>query len=198
VSADDTGLDAIAAQVRSLPPLPLDEVQRLLADVRRRGGGAAQERLVEHHLSRPLREALHRGNRGVDVVDLYQEGTVATIIAISEYAQRSDAAGGLNAFITKLVGLHLEHAIEQHELEKQEEEAFVRDARLYETAEVSMRHKLGRAATESELAAVLEWPAERVAVMAEQLSRARELYDSDVVQYLDDDDDGELDVSVRR
>jgi DNA-directed RNA polymerase sigma subunit (sigma70/sigma32) len=50
VSADDTTLDAIAAQVRSLPPLPLDEVHALLDQVRHDGAVAARERLVEHHL----------------------------------------------------------------------------------------------------------------------------------------------------
>jgi len=193
MSADDTGLDTIAAQVRSLKPLPLDEVHQLLGQVRDEGSGVAQERLVEHHLTIPLREALVRGNRGLDVVDLYQEGTVATIIAINEYARRSDTASGLQPFITKVVGVHLEHAIEEAEHERNEEEAFVRDARLFETAEVSMRHKLGREATEAELASVLEWPQERVAIMTEQLTRARELYDSDIAQYLDDDEDSDLD-----
>ena len=183
MSIDDTTLDAIAAQVRSLPPLSLDEVHRLLEEMRADSAAlTARERLVEHHLGVALHEALQRRNRGLDVVDLYQEGTVATIIAVSEYAARSDAAAGLEAFVHRVVGVHLEHAIEEAELERQKDEAFVRDAQLFETAEVNLRHKLERAPTHAELASVLEWPEERVAVVAEQLTRARELYDSDIVQ----------------
>jgi DNA-directed RNA polymerase specialized sigma subunit len=189
MSAEDTTLDAIAAQVRALRPLSLDEVQSLLREVRRDGDGAARERLVEHHLGIALQAALQRSNRGLDIVDLYQEGTVATIIAISEYAARSDAAAGLAPFVSRLVAVHLEHAIEDAEIERRQEEAFVRDAQLYEAAELALRDKLGREANAEEVASVLEWPEERVAIVAGQLLRAREMYDSDIVQYLDDDDE---------
>ncbi|MBV8300956.1 MAG: hypothetical protein JOY68_03430 [Candidatus Dormibacteraeota bacterium] len=191
MNADDTGLDAIAAQVRSLPPLPAEEVHELLGAVQRSGDRPAQDRLVEHHLGIPLREALVRGNRGLDVFDLYQEGTVATIVAIAEYAARSDAPEGLSQFVSRVVSVHLDHALEAAAIERQEEEAFVRDAQLYETAEVSLRHRLGREAAVTELAAALDWPEDRVAIVAEQIARARELYDSDIVPYLDDDADDE-------
>ena len=191
MSAEDTGLDAIAAQVRSLPPLPADEVRELLGAVQRSGDRPAQDRLVEHHLGIALREALERGNRGLDVVDLYQEGTLATIVAISEYAARSNSPDGLGPFVSRVVAVHLDHALEAAAIERQEEEAFVRDAQLYETAEVALRHRLDRVPTTTELAAALEWPEDRVAIVAEQITRARELYDSDIVQYLDDDADNE-------
>ena len=186
MNPDDTALDAIAAQVRSLPPLPRDEVHELLVAVQAEQRGPAHERLVEHHLGIPLHEALLRGNRGVDAVDLYQEGTVATIIAIGEYAARSDAASGLEPFIRRVVGLHLDQILESASIEREADEAFVRDAELYETAEVGLRHRLGREATSTELAGVLRWPEERVAVVGEQITRARELWDGDIVRYLDD------------
>jgi DNA-directed RNA polymerase specialized sigma subunit len=187
----DTELDAIAAQVRTAGPLELDEVAELLATVHRDGPGPAQTRLVEHHLQIALDEALARGDRGIDVVDLYQEGSVATIVAVAEYAARSTSASGLRAFVSRVVGVHLDQALEEAAIERQEQEAFVRDAQLYQMAEVAMRSRLGRAATVTELAGVLEWPEERIHIMAEQLQRARAMYDEDIVQYLDDDTEDE-------
>jgi DNA-directed RNA polymerase sigma subunit (sigma70/sigma32) len=183
---DDTELDALAAQARAYPPLDDAEVARLLAEAVT--AGPARERLVEHHLSIALDEAIARGGRGVAVADLYQEGTLATIVAVSEYASRGGTPSGLRAFVARVVGAHLESAIEEAALEQRSDEAFVRDAQLYEAAEINLRRELGRSATTMELAAALLWPEDRVAVVAEMLNAAREMYDSEIVQYLDDDD----------
>lgn len=185
---DDTELDAVAAQVRAYPPLPDSEVQTLLTAVRNGHDGAARERLVEHHLRIALDEAIARGQRGIEVLDLYQEGSIATIVAINEYASRSEAPAGLSRFVSRVVGAHLDHTLEEAELERRADEAFVRDAQLYEAAEVGLRQELGRSATVTEVAAVLEWPEDRVALVAEMLNAAREMYDSEIVQYLDDEE----------
>lgn len=184
---DDTELDALAAQARAYRPLNDDEVRSLLAGAA--AAGPAQERLVEHHLSIALDEAMARGGRGVAVADLYQEATLATIVAVSEYASRGGPPSGLRAFVARVVGAHLETAIEEAEIEQRGDEAFVRDAQLYETAEINLRRELGRSATTTELAAVLAWPEERVAIVGDMLNRAREMYDSEIVQFLDDDDE---------
>jgi len=186
---DDTDLDWLAAQARSVPPLPAEQVSALLSHAR--DAGPAQERLVEQHLGVALDEALARGDRGVEVTDLYQEATLAVIVAVSEYAARGGAPAGLRGYVARVVGAHLDDAIEEAQRERAAEEAMVRDAQLYETAEINLRHELGRSATNTELAAVLEWPEERVATVAEMLTAARDMYDSEIVQYLDDEDDSE-------
>ena len=183
VHLDETDLDLLAAQVRSHPPLDADEVRSLLADAR--DAGPAQARLVEHHLD----ESLARGDRGLEVTDLYQEATVATIIAVSEYAARGGAPSGLRSYVARVVGAHLDAAIEEAQLAQRSEEAFVRDAQLFETAEINLRHELGRSATNTELAAELDWPEDRVATIAEMLTEARDMYDSEIVQYLDDEEE---------
>ena len=185
-TADDTDLDALSSQVRSRRSLEAGEIGRLLPGAT--ASGPAQERLVEHHLDVALAEALARRDRGVDVFDLYQEATLAAIVAVSEYAARGGAPGALRAYVARVIGAHLDDMLEEAELERRADEAFVRDAQLYETAEVSLRHELGRSPTSTELAAVLEWPEERVAVVAEAVTAARELWDSEIVQYLDDDE----------
>ena len=187
VHLDETDLDLLAAQVRSHPPLDADEVRSLLADAR--DAGPAQARLVEHHLEVALDESLARGDRGLEVTDLYQEATVATIIAVSEYAARGGAPSGLRGYVARVVGAHLDAAIEEAQLAQRSEEALVRDAQLFETAEINLRHELGRSATHTELAAELDWPEDRVATIAEMLTEARDMYDSEIVQYLDDEEE---------
>lgn len=183
--SDDPDLATLTAQARQYPPLSLAEVARLLPDSA--VAGPAQEQLVQHQLGTALDEAMARRERGVDVVDLYQEATVAAIVAVAQYSARGGEPAGLQRYVARVIGAHLDDAIEEAELERRSDEAFVRDAEAYEAAEVSLRHELGRSATTTELAALLQWPEERVVVVAEAVTNAREIWDSEIVQYLDDD-----------
>ncbi|HEX6539101.1 MAG TPA: sigma-70 domain-containing protein [Candidatus Dormibacteraeota bacterium] len=184
--ADDTDLDALAAQVRAVPALDLEEVGHLLPGAA--AAGPARERLVQDQLRVALDEVLTRRDRGVDVVDLFQEASVAAIVAVSEYADRGGPPEGLHRYVGRVIGVHLEAAIEEAEIERRSDEAFVRDAQSYEDAELNLRHELGRSATNTEIAALLAWPEERVAVVAEAVTAARQIWDSEIVQYLDDTD----------
>lgn len=186
MDSNDPDLATLTAQARQFPPLGVDEVARLLPDSA--VAGPAQERLVQHQLTVALDEALARRERGVDVVDLYQEATVAAIVAVQQYSARGGEPAGLQRYVARVIGAHLDDAIEEAELERKSDEAFVRDAEAYEAAEVSLRHELGRNPTTTEIAAQLEWPEERVAVVAEAVRNAREIWDSEIVQYLDDSD----------
>jgi len=177
----------LTTQVRSYAALDDDEVGALLEDVRTSEAVSARRRLVEHHLGIALDEARLRGDRGVELGDLFQEGTLAVIAAVEEYALRGAAPAGLAEFTREVVAAHLDATVEAAALEQRSDEAFVRDAQLFETAEVSLRRRLGRSATPTELASLLEWPAERVQLMADMLAAARSLYDSDIAQYLDDE-----------
>ncbi len=188
--ADDTELDAIAAQARAVTPLPPDEVATLLAEVRE-GADTARDRLVEQQLRVVLDEAVAHGDRGVDVLDLFQEGTVASIVAVDEYAARAGDPSGLSRYARRVVAAHLDRAVDDAAAARESEERFVRDAQLYETAEVSLRHELGRSASVTELAAVLQWTEERVALVGDMLTNARDQYDSEIVQFLDDESDGD-------
>lgn len=186
MKSDDGDLTSLTAQVRSYPPLDLPEVGRLLPAAA--VAGPEQERLVQDQLGVGLDEALARRDRGVEVIDLYQEASVAAIVAVAQYSARGGAPDGLRHYVSRVIGAHLEDAIEQAELDRNADEAFARDAEAYEAAEVSLRHELARSATTTELAAQLQWPEERVALVADAVNRARELWDSEIVDYLDDDD----------
>ena len=185
---DDTELDALAAQVRAFPPMSAQETGWLLTAARD-GSDSARERLVDQQLRLALDESITRGNRGLEVVDLYQEGALAAIVAVTEYASRGGPPAGLAAYVSRVIGTHLEDVLEEAAKARETENALVGDAELYETAEVALRHDLGRSATVVELAALLDWPEERVTLVGEMLTSAREMYDADIVQYLDDESD---------
>ncbi len=205
----DTALDSLAAQVRTRPPLPLEEVTELLGRVRRDGAGDARSTLVEHHLGLALDAALSHADSGVDVGDLYQEASVAVVTAVGEYAARSGDAAGLRGYVRRVVDLFVDAAVEREETERRTAEALVTDSRLLDLAEVAMRKQLGRDPTTLELAAVLGWPVERVTVIGDLLAEARARNDESLIPFLDDiaetdDSDGldegdrEADGDVRR
>lgn len=190
--SDVTDRNLLAAQARSMPPMGEDETAGLLTEVRLQGRGPALDRLVEHQLGAILALAEARAGKGVEVGDLAQEGTIASVVAVIEYAGRGGAAAGLDGFVAKLVAMQMDESIELAAIERATAEAFVRDTELYEIAEIRMRNELGRTPTTVEMAARLGWPEERVVTVAGMLNEARSQYDSDIVQYLDDadEDDG--------
>ncbi len=192
--AEDSPLDAIAAQARAYPPLPLDEVDALLKRTHQSGGNAAAATLVRHHLFVALDAVLQRKEQVLDVGDLYQEGSIAVVTAVEEYAHRGGAADGLRAYVEKVVALHLDAALEREAQERAASEAFVRDAQRYELVEVDLRQRLGREPTSVEMAAALLWSVDHVEAVAEMLNEARALSDEALLPYLDDnaeEDDGE-------
>ena len=181
--------DLLAAQAQATPPLSEEETAGLLTEVRLQGRGPALDRLVEHQLGAILALAAARSGKGIEVGDLAQEGTIASVVAVTEYAGRGGAAAGLDSFVSKLVAMQMDETLELAALERETEEAFVRDTALYETADIRMRNELGRTPTTVEMAARLGWPEERVVTVAGMLNEARSQYDSDIVQYLDDADE---------
>ena len=184
-----TDREILDATVRSLPPLPERAVAELLIKVRLNGRGPALDEIVEHQLAAILELAEARRGKGVEVGDLTQEGTIAGVVAVMEYAGQDGPASGLDRFVSRLVATHMDDTIELAVIERAGDEAFVRDTEIYEAAEVRLRHELGRNPTVLELAAELGWPEERVAIVGDMLNEARARYDSEIVEYLDDVDE---------
>ena len=189
--ADDTELDAIAAQVRSAGSLTDPEMTALLEEAGRSPAGPAGARLVEHELASVLDAALARRGRGVDVIDLYQEGTLAATVAVGEYASRQGAAAGLRPYIARVVGSFLDDVVAREAGQKLADTLLVEQVKLLEAAELALRRRLQREPTSVELAAALEWTPEVVDVVGAALRRARDLYDAEIVDYLDDDGDAD-------
>jgi DNA-directed RNA polymerase sigma subunit (sigma70/sigma32) len=181
--------EILDAKVRSLPALSEAAIADLLGRVRRDGRGRALDELVEHQLPAIIELAEARRGKGVEVGDLTQEGTIAGVVAVLEYAGQGGAAEGLDRFVGRLVASHMDDTLELAAIERAGEEAFVRDTEVYEAAEVRTRLEVGRNPTVLELAAELGWPEERVAIVGAMLNDARARYDSEIVEYLDDIDE---------
>ncbi len=75
------------------------------------------------------------------------------------------------------------------------EEKAVRESRMllqaahdYVEAEANARRELGRAATDLELAAKLEWSVQRTQEIGQMVEDARRRHDEEILQYLEPDD----------
>ena len=151
----------------------------------------ARESLAEHSLGAVLAEAVARRDHGVEVTDLYQEGSLAMLVAIEEYAQRGDSGAGLAGYVRRVVAVHLDGLVEEAEAAAAEAAALLEDTRLLEIAQVALRGQIGHEPSSTELAAVLLWPRERVELIAGMVASAREAFDAEIVEFLDDDVDAD-------
>jgi DNA-directed RNA polymerase sigma subunit (sigma70/sigma32) len=187
---DDTELDAIASQVRSLPRLADGELRTLLDDAQRSPAGPATARLIEQQLGLVLDAVLARRGQGVDLMDLYQEGSVAATVAVEEYATRGGAASGLRAYVVRVVDSLLDEVVKREANQRLADTMLVQQVKLLEAAEVALRRRLERPPTTLELAAALDWTPETVDIVGAALRQARDTYDAEIVAFLDDADEG--------
>ena len=185
VREDDTELDALAAQVRARPKLSTAAAEALIAAAVR-GDRDAHAALIEHALSPVLAEAVAHRDRGVELLDLFQEGSLAALVAVEEYVERTGNGAGFVAYVRRVVNRHLDHVIEEHEAAVVEAAELAEDTRLLDVARVALHRQAGREPTVTELASVLVWSPERVELISGILDNARSDFDSDIVQYLDD------------
>jgi DNA-directed RNA polymerase sigma subunit (sigma70/sigma32) len=188
---DDTELDAIASQVRSFTPMTDAELGRLLEDARQSPTGPATGRLVEQQLGTVLDAVLARRGQSVDLMELYQEGSIAATVAVGEFATRGGAPSGLRAYVVRVVDTFLDDVIKREAAQKLADALLVEQVKLLEAAEVVLRRRLEREPTTLELAAALEWTPETVEVVGAVLHQARDTYDAEIVDFLDDIDESD-------
>lgn len=187
--SDDTELDALAAQVRGFPVLDHSTLAGLLSEARS-GVADARVRLIEQQLPAVLAAALAHRSSSVDVLDLYQEGSVAATVAVEEYVVHDGDAAGLRAYVARVVSRHLDNLIEREEEQRRADARLVDDAELLQAAELVLRRELRRPATAVEVGARLGWSAARVDEVGHMLVSAREGFDEEILQYLDEGDTG--------
>lgn len=195
---DTAVLQDLIRQARLSRPLQAGE-ERTLLERASHGDRQSEDRLVAGHLPMVIRLAGERGNQGLSVADLVQEGSIGLVEAVRSFA----ASGELDfeQFAQARVSAQIEAAIAT-------EAAAVRDAQLlvaaatdYERTEILMRVELQRQPTEAELAEKLEWTVERTRYVANVVADARRLHDEellafidpDAIEFEDDDERAELD-----
>jgi DNA-directed RNA polymerase specialized sigma subunit len=186
---DDTALDAIAAQVRALAPMADEDITILMAESRQSPTGKATARLVEQQLGSVLAAVLARRRPELDLLDLYQEGSIAATVAVGEYVARSGPADSLRAYVKRVVEEFLDDVVEREAAQRLADALLVENVKLLEAADLTLRGRLEREPTSLELAAALGWTPEAVEVVGASLRLAREQYDAEIVEYLDDADD---------
>jgi hypothetical protein len=188
---DDTALDAIAAQVRAVRAFDDDQIIALLAQARDDPSGPARGRLVEQQLESVLSAVLARRASGLDLMDLYQEGSVAATVAVAEYAARGGSPAGLHPYVARVVDTFLDDVVKREAAQRLADTLMLGRVKLLETAQLGLRRRLEREPTTLELAAALDWTADEVAVVGAVLDQARGAYDAEIVQFLDDVDDAD-------
>jgi len=194
VDSDAETMRDLLRQVNAARPLRENEQNQLLERAAL-GDRASQERLVAANLGLVIRLATERGDRGLSMPDLVQEGSIGLVDAVRSFAGRAET--DFASFAEQQIGAQMDQAIET-------EIAAVRDAQLlvtaatdYEHTELVLRRELHREPTESELAEKLEWTVERTRYVARVVADARRRHDEEMLEFIDPaaidfDDDGRV------
>jgi DNA-directed RNA polymerase specialized sigma subunit len=166
-----------------------EDITILMAESRGSPTGPATARLVEQQLGTVLAAVLARRRPDLDVMDLYQEGSIAATVAVAEYVARGGPPQGLQPYVKRLVEKFLDGVIEREAAQRVADALLVENVKLLEAADLVLRSRFEREPTTLELAAALNWTPEAVEVVGASLRLAREQYDAEIIEYLDDADD---------
>jgi RNA polymerase sigma factor (sigma-70 family) len=182
---DEHRFEDLAAAARSDHRPDPAEHERLL-DAAGRGDQQARETLIKAHLDWVLTAARERTDRGLSQGDLFQEGTIGLMEAIQGF--RTSGRADFERFARDLVGRHMDRALGDEEKAVQDSKMLLQAAHDYVEAELNARRELGRAATDLELAAKLEWSLQRTEEIGLMVADARRRHDEEILQYLELDD----------
>lgn len=171
-------------EARAAPPLRAGEEARLL-ETSATGDRSSQDRLVAANMEMVIRLAESRGDKGLSVPDLVQEGSLGLVEAVRSFA--SSGQRDFAKFAEVKVGEQMDTAIAAEAAAVREGEMLVAAASDYERTELLLRRELGRAATENEIAEKLEWTLERTRYVAEVVADARRRHDEELLEFIDPD-----------
>jgi DNA-directed RNA polymerase sigma subunit (sigma70/sigma32) len=184
---DTAGSDAetmrdLQQQVQAARPLTDGEQERLLE---RAGLGdkASQERLVAVNLGMVIRLADGRGEQGMSVPDLVQEGSIGLVEAVRSFANSGES--DFVHFAEQHVGAQMDAAIAAEAAATGDAGLLVAAATDYERTQMVLRIELHRSATEKELAEKLEWTVERTRHVAQVVADARRRHDEEMLEFID-------------
>lgn len=165
-------------------PLNAGEQERLL-ERSALGDKGSEDRLVASNLDMVIRLAAARGEQGLAMPDLVQEGSIGLVEAVRTFAYSGES--DFARFAEQRAGAQMDAALAA-------EAAAVRDAVLliaaatdYERTQTVMRMELLRDPTEDELAEKLEWTVERTRYVAQVVANARRRHDEELLQFIDPD-----------
>jgi DNA-directed RNA polymerase sigma subunit (sigma70/sigma32) len=192
---DAAALQDLVRHVQLTRPLQPGEEQTLLERAAL-GDRPSEDRLVAGHLAMVIRLAGSRGDQGLSVADLVQEGSIGLVEAVRAFA--GSGAQDFASFAEAQVGAQMDAAVEAEAAALRDAHLLVNAATDYERTEILMRHELGRPPTDPELAEKLEWSVERTHYVAQVVADARRGHDEELLTFIDpeaieidDDEDDE-------
>ena len=156
-----------------------DELLRRAGD----GDRASQDILVEAFMPTVVKMASARGEQGLPVGDLVQEGSIGLIEAIREFSASGES--DFSRFAEAHIAAQLATAIDAESAAVREAQQLVSACEDYDRVETLLRRELHRAPTEAELARKLEWTVDRTRYVAQAVTDARRRHDEELLQYID-------------
>jgi DNA-directed RNA polymerase sigma subunit (sigma70/sigma32) len=194
IEEDAAALRELVRHVKQTRPLRPGEEQRLLEQAAN-GDRASEDRLVAGRLEMVIRLAGARGDQGLSVADLVQEGSIGLVEAIRSFT--SSGEPDFARFAEGRVAAQMEAAIASEAASVRDAQLLVAAATDYERTEIVMRLELLREPSEAELAEKLEWTIDRTRYVAHVVADARRRHDEELLAFIDpnaielveDDDD---------
>jgi RNA polymerase primary sigma factor len=181
-TGDDALLRELRRQARNSGPLQAAEEERLLFQSGL-GDRSSQDRLVAANMTMVIRLATARGEQGLSVLDLVQEGAIGLVEAVRRFS-----SSGQSSF----VGFAEQKVAEQIDAAITAEAEAVRDAQLlvaaatdYERAELVLRYELQREPKAGDIAEKLEWTVDRTLYVAQVVADARRSHDEELLAFID-------------
>jgi DNA-directed RNA polymerase sigma subunit (sigma70/sigma32) len=194
VEADAAALPDLVRHANLTRPLQAGEQERLL-DQAASGDRRSEDRLVARHLAMVIRLAGTRGNQGLSLAELVQEGSIGLVEAVRTFMGSGEP--DFARFAEGKILAQLDAATATAAASVRDEQLLVAAATDYERTQMLMRRELGHSATESELAEKLEWTIDRTRYVAQVVADARRRHDEELLAFVDpdaieiDDDDDE-------
>jgi RNA polymerase sigma factor (sigma-70 family) len=179
-TVDDEEVD-YQAQLAAYPRLSDAEQGRLLA-THGAGREAANRTLIEHNLHLVFEVARSHREEGIAFGDLFQEGSLALISAVEHYRGTEQ---GFTDTLRAAITATMDAVVDMTRDAQRNDEAFVAACRVFERAEQLLSADLQRPPTDAEIAKLLAWDVQRVAIIRAMLRGARQLHDEDLLPYLE-------------
>ena len=182
LDSDAEIMDDLLRQVETTRPLSAGELEGLLGRAGL-GDNPSVDRLVSANLSIVIRLAAVRGNLGISMPDLVQEGSIGLVEAI-----RSFAISGQSDFVhfaEQNIEAQMDAALAAEAASARDAERLIAAATDYERTQMVLRIELQRSVTDEELAEKLEWTVERTRYVAEVVAEARRRHDLEMLEFID-------------
>ena len=181
---DELLMDELRRQARMTPPVGEPELAGLL-EKSARGDRTSQERLVAANLGLVIRLAEARGDKGLSMPDLVQEGSLGLFEAVRSFATSGEH--DFESFAERRIGEQIDAAIAAEATAVRDAELLVAAANDYGRTEVLLRRTLGHDPSAAQIAEKLEWTVNRTQYVAQVVAEARRRHDEELLAILDAD-----------